>query len=64
MTHLRELFLNNNVLRVLPYELGKLFLLQTLGLSGEGVGGVGEGGGWVREGCGWVWMGVGGDGLM
>ena len=55
MTHLRELFLNNNVLRVLPYELGKLFLLQTLGLSGEGVDegvrGVGEG---VR-----VWMGGG-----
>ena len=28
MTHLRELLLNNNALRSLPYELGKLFLLQ------------------------------------
>ncbi len=35
MTHLRELLLDNNALRVLPYELGKLFLLQILGLSGN-----------------------------
>lgn len=31
----RELLLNNNLLRVLPYELGRLFRLQTLGLKGE-----------------------------
>lgn len=31
----RELLLNNNLLRVLPYELGRLFQLQTLGLKGE-----------------------------
>lgn len=31
----RELLLNNNQLRVLPFELGKLFQLQTLGLKGE-----------------------------
>jgi len=31
----RELLLNNNCLRVLPYELGRLFQLQTLGLKGE-----------------------------
>jgi len=30
----RELLLNNNQLRVLPFELGKLFQLQTLGLKG------------------------------
>ncbi|MEQ2171834.1 CCR4-NOT transcription complex subunit 6-like, partial [Goodea atripinnis] len=29
----RELLLNNNLLRVLPYELGRLFQLQTLGLK-------------------------------
>lgn len=32
----RELLLNNNQLRVLPFELGKLSQLQTLGLKGEG----------------------------
>jgi CCR4-NOT transcription complex subunit 6 len=32
---LRELLLNNNFLRVLPYELGKLFKLQVLGLKGN-----------------------------
>lgn len=31
----RELLLNNNLLRVLPYELGRLFQLQTLGIKGE-----------------------------
>lgn len=31
----RELLLNNNQLRVLPFELGKLFQLQTLGLKGQ-----------------------------
>lgn len=31
----RELLLNNNLLRVLPYELGRLFQLQTLGLKGQ-----------------------------
>ncbi|KAF4522156.1 hypothetical protein B566_EDAN010416 [Ephemera danica] len=31
----RELLLNNNYLRVLPYELGKLFQLQVLGLKGN-----------------------------
>ncbi|XP_051955262.1 CCR4-NOT transcription complex subunit 6-like, partial [Xyrauchen texanus] len=31
----RELLLNNNCLRVLPYELGRLFQLQTLGLKGN-----------------------------
>lgn len=31
----RELLLNNNQLQVLPFELGKLFQLQTLGLKGE-----------------------------
>lgn len=31
----RELLLNNNLLRVLPYELGRLFRLQTLGLKGK-----------------------------
>lgn len=31
----RELLLNNNLLRVLPYELGRLFQLQTLGLKGD-----------------------------
>ena len=30
-----ELLLNNNQLRVLPYELGKLFNLQKLGLYGN-----------------------------
>jgi CCR4-NOT transcription complex subunit 6 len=27
--------LNNNLIRLLPYELGKLFQLQVLGLSGN-----------------------------
>ena len=36
----RELLLNNNQLRVLPFELGKLFQLQTLGLKGESTFGV------------------------
>lgn len=31
----RELFLNNNLLRLLPYELGKLFQLHVLGLQGN-----------------------------
>lgn len=31
----RELLLNQNYLRVLPYELGKLFQLQVLGLHGN-----------------------------
>lgn len=31
----RELHLHNNYLRVLPYELGKLFHLQMLGLQGN-----------------------------
>lgn len=31
----RELLLNQNYLRVLPYELGKLFQLQVLGLQGN-----------------------------
>jgi Leucine-rich repeat (LRR) protein len=31
----RELHLNNNHLRVLPYELGKLFQLHVLGLQGN-----------------------------
>jgi hypothetical protein len=31
----RELLLNQNFLRVLPYELGKLFQLQVLGLQGN-----------------------------
>lgn len=31
----RELLLHNNYLRVLPYELGKLFHLQLLGLQGN-----------------------------
>lgn len=31
----RELHLHNNYLRVLPYELGKLFHLQLLGLQGN-----------------------------
>ncbi|XP_026307243.2 CCR4-NOT transcription complex subunit 6 isoform X2 [Piliocolobus tephrosceles] len=35
MVSLRELHLNNNLLRVLPFELGKLFQLQTLGLKGN-----------------------------
>ena len=37
----RELHLNHNLLRLLPYELGKLFNLQVLGLKvrkeGEGL---------------------------
>ncbi|CAE1176032.1 CNOT6 [Acanthosepion pharaonis] len=32
---MRELLLNNNFLRNLPFELGKLFQLQTLGLQGN-----------------------------
>jgi len=35
LIHLRELLLNNNHLRVLPYELGRLFQLQNLGLKGN-----------------------------
>jgi CCR4-NOT transcription complex subunit 6 len=35
MTSLRELYLNNNQIRVLPYELGKLFKLIHLGLKGN-----------------------------
>lgn len=31
----RELLLNNNQLRVLPYEIGKLFNLQNIGLKGN-----------------------------
>jgi len=31
----RELLLNNNFLRVLPYEIGKLFHLVILGLMGN-----------------------------
>lgn len=31
----RELLLNNNFLRALPYELGKLFHLHILGLQGN-----------------------------
>lgn len=31
----RELLLNNNFLRVLPYEIGKLFHLHVLGLMGN-----------------------------
>lgn len=34
----RELLLNNNLLRVLPYELGKLFHLHILGLHGNPLG--------------------------
>lgn len=34
----RELLLNNNLLRVLPYEIGKLFHLQILGLHGNPLG--------------------------
>lgn len=34
----RELLLNNNYLRVLPYELGKLFNLHVLGLHGNPLG--------------------------
>lgn len=35
MTSLKELYLFNNQIRVLPYELGKLFKLQQLGLKGN-----------------------------
>ena len=31
----RELLLNHNQLRVLPYEIGKLFNLQNIGLKGN-----------------------------
>lgn len=31
----RELILNHNLLRVLPFEIGKLFHLHTLGLHGN-----------------------------
>ena len=31
----RELMLNNNQLRLLPYELGRLINLQVLGLKGN-----------------------------
>lgn len=34
----RELLLNNNLLRVLPYEIGKLFHLHILGLHGNQLG--------------------------
>lgn len=34
----RELLLNNNLLRVLPYEIGKLFHLHILGLHGNPLG--------------------------
>ena len=33
--YFRELLLNNNFLRVLPYEIGKLFHLHVLGLGGN-----------------------------
>lgn len=33
--YFRELLLNNNYLRVLPYEIGKLFHLHILGLHGN-----------------------------
>lgn len=36
--HNRELLLNNNLLRVLPYEIGKLFHLHILGLHGNPLG--------------------------
>ncbi|TMW44780.1 hypothetical protein DOY81_010141 [Sarcophaga bullata] len=35
LIQLRELLLNNNFLRVLPYEIGKLFHLHVLGLGGN-----------------------------
>lgn len=35
MCYFRELLLNNNQLRVLPYEIGKLFNLQNIGLKGN-----------------------------
>lgn len=34
----RELLLNNNLLRVLPNEIGKLFRLNILGLHGNPLG--------------------------
>lgn len=34
----RELHLNHNLLRVLPYEIGKLFHLHVLGLHGNPLG--------------------------
>lgn len=34
----RELLLNNNLLRVLPFEIGKLFQLHVLGLHGNPLG--------------------------
>lgn len=36
--HCRELLLNNNLLRVLPNEIGKLFHLHILGLHGNPLG--------------------------
>lgn len=35
MSFFRELLLNHNHLRTLPYEMGKLFQLQLLGLGGN-----------------------------
>lgn len=37
-TRCRELLLNNNLLRVLPNEIGKLFKLSILGLHGNPLG--------------------------
>lgn len=34
----RELVLNHNLLRILPYEIGKLFNLLVLGLHGNPLG--------------------------
>lgn len=34
----RELQLNHNLLRVLPYEIGKLFHLHVLGIGGNPLG--------------------------
>jgi hypothetical protein len=36
LSNLRELMLNNNYLRALPYELGKLFQLQVSDLLRAG----------------------------
>ena len=43
MSCFRELHLNHNLLRLLPYELGKLFNLQVLGLKVMEIGGWREG---------------------
>lgn len=37
-SHNRELLLNNNLLRVLPFEIGKLFQLHILGIHGNPLG--------------------------